>query len=47
MKKAPQVAAVSEPGPFTLKDIYDDSIESLVSDVYQRDYMMFGFSRWA
>ncbi|ASM73867.1 MULTISPECIES: sulfotransferase family 2 domain-containing protein [Roseobacteraceae] len=43
----PEVPQVSEPGPFTLKDIYDDSIESLASDVYQRDYMMFGFSRWA
>ncbi|MCR8828263.1 sulfotransferase family 2 domain-containing protein [Pseudosulfitobacter koreensis] len=43
----PQVPQAVEPGPFTLKDIYDDSIEALVSDVYQRDYMMFGFSRWA
>ncbi len=43
----PQVPQVTEPGPFTLKDIYDDGVETLVSDVYQRDYMMFGFSRWA
>ncbi|MBM2290737.1 nodulation protein NodH [Sulfitobacter pseudonitzschiae] len=47
VENVPQLPPVSEPGPFTLKDIYDDSIESLVSDVYQRDYMMFGFSRWA
>ena len=47
VENVPQLPPVSEPGPFTLKDIYDDSIESLVSDVYQRDYMMFGFARWA
>jgi hypothetical protein len=29
-----------------LGDIYDDEIEALGADVYQRDYMMFGFDRW-
>lgn len=41
---APAQAASDQ--PFALSDIYDDEIESLVSEVYQRDYMMFGFKRW-
>jgi LPS sulfotransferase NodH len=32
--------------PFELSDIYDDEIEKLTSDAYQRDYMMFGFGSW-
>lgn len=32
--------------PFSLADIYDDDIEKLVADIYQRDYAMFGFGRW-
>jgi hypothetical protein len=32
--------------PFALEDIYDAEIEAMVSDVYQRDYMMFGFRPW-
>ena len=35
-----------EPGPFTLGDIYDDEIEALTAEAYQKDYMTFGFSRW-
>ncbi|MEH6645545.1 nodulation protein NodH [Sulfitobacter sp.] len=33
-------------GNHMLEDIYDDEIEALGADVYQRDYMMFGFGRW-
>jgi hypothetical protein len=33
--------------PFALSDIYDDEIEALVSDIYQRDYVMFGFGPWS
>lgn len=32
--------------PFALDDIYDDALEALVADVYQRDYLMFGFGPW-
>lgn len=32
--------------PYDLADIYDSEIESLAQDVYQRDYMMFGFTDW-
>ncbi|MEX0284678.1 MAG: nodulation protein NodH [Paracoccaceae bacterium] len=34
------------PGPFALDDIYDDALEALVSEVYQRDYLFFGFGPW-
>ena len=43
---SPAVSAGSEPGPFTLNDIYDDEIEALAADAYQKDYMTFGFFRW-
>ncbi|MFZ5963125.1 sulfotransferase family 2 domain-containing protein [Thalassococcus sp. BH17M4-6] len=32
--------------PFSLAEIYDDEIEQLARDAYQRDYLMFGFSDW-
>jgi hypothetical protein len=41
---APQSAAQDQ--PYALADIYDDEIEDLVSAVYQRDYIAFGFERW-
>ena len=44
--KAPKPSVATPQSPFDLSDIYDDEIEALVSDVYQRDYMMFGFKAW-
>ena len=35
-----------EQGEFGLGDIYDAALEELVADVYQRDYLMFGFAAW-
>lgn len=35
-----------EDDPVALADIYDDEIEKLVSEIYQRDYVMFGFEAW-
>lgn len=32
--------------PFSISEIYDDEIEALISDIYQRDYLMFGFKPW-
>lgn len=32
--------------PYGLDDIYDAELEELVAEVYQRDYMMFGFTTW-
>lgn len=43
---APEVGPAGLHGHFTLEDIYDEQIEALGADVYQRDYMMFGFGRW-
>lgn len=33
--------------PYALADIYDEALEAQVADVYQRDYMMFGFEAWS
>lgn len=42
----PEIEASSFHGTYALEDIYDDEIEALGADVYQRDYVMFGFGRW-
>ncbi|MEP1767321.1 MAG: nodulation protein NodH [Sulfitobacter sp.] len=42
----PAVEQASLHGAFALEDIYDAQIEALCADVYQRDYMMFGFGSW-
>jgi hypothetical protein len=33
--------------PFALAEIYDSEVEELVSAVYQRDYIAFGFGPWS
>lgn len=43
---APVPEADDHGGPFALSDIYDGDIESRASEIYQRDYMMFGFRAW-
>ena len=42
----PRFSDVENDQPFTLAEFYDDEIEALAEDAYQRDYMTFGFSRW-
>ena len=42
----PPFTEAAETEPFALREIYDDDIETLVADVYQRDYMSFGFKSW-
>jgi len=32
--------------PYTLADVYDPELETLAQDVYQRDYVMFGYQDW-
>ncbi|SEO08519.1 Sulfotransferase family protein [Salinihabitans flavidus] len=32
--------------PFALDDVYDDEVESRVAEIYQRDYLLFGFGPW-
>ena len=39
-------APPADDAPVPLADYYDEAVESAVRDVYQRDYMMFGWSRW-
>ena len=43
---APRIEPSAFHGVHALEDIYDDEIEATGADVYQRDYMMFGFDRW-
>ena len=42
----PDISVSSEVGPFGLNDIYNEQIEDKVAEIYQRDYMMFGFKSW-
>jgi len=44
---APDIVSAPDDTPYSLDAIYDDSIEKMVKDIYQRDYLMFGFDRWA
>ncbi|SLN33079.1 sulfotransferase family 2 domain-containing protein [Roseisalinus antarcticus] len=41
------VPGETDPNRARLEQIYDGEIESLVRDIYQRDYMGFGFGTWA
>ncbi|MCW9043921.1 MAG: sulfotransferase family 2 domain-containing protein [Pseudopelagicola sp.] len=45
-RDAPEPNQVMTDAPFALEDVYTDKIEDLVSDIYQRDYLNFGFDRW-
>ncbi|HBS48834.1 MAG TPA: nodulation protein NodH [Rhodobacteraceae bacterium] len=42
----PMIEPVSDEAPHALTDIYDAELEALVADIYQRDYVMFGFGPW-
>lgn len=43
----PDPQPVATRAPFALAQIYDDRIEALAREAYQRDYDMFGFDDWA
>ena len=45
--KPEKPARAGDEVPVALSQIYDDEIEQIVSEVYQRDYMMFGFKPWS
>jgi hypothetical protein len=45
-RDTPRIAPAGSHGPYALADFYDDEVEALGAEVYQRDYMMFGFDRW-
>ncbi|MEM1373702.1 MAG: sulfotransferase family 2 domain-containing protein [Pseudomonadota bacterium] len=36
----------ADPSDVPLEDVYDQEVEAAVRDVYQRDYMSFGFGPW-
>ena len=46
-KTIPVLADAPEAAPIPLADIYDEEIEALAADAYQRDYINFGFATWA
>lgn len=46
ISNVPPLPAAKPDQPYDLIDIYDDEIEALAKEAYQRDYMMFGFTRW-
>jgi len=43
---APELPQTQPDHPFALQDFYDEDVEAAVRDVYQRDYMMFGYRAW-
>lgn len=43
----PAPATAERDAPFALAEIYNEEIEALAEQVYQRDYMIFGFGAWA
>lgn len=45
-RPAPDWRPAADPAPYALADIYDNEIEALVANAYQRDYMIFGFGPW-
>lgn len=42
----PEPDRITEDTPYALASIYDAEIESKAQDVYQRDYLMFGYGNW-
>ncbi len=42
----PMPDTAPDDAPFTLAEIYDETLETLAEDAYQRDYMQFGFGGW-
>jgi len=44
--ECPRYEAPNPDHPVLLSEIYDGEVEAAVRDIYQRDYMMFGFSAW-
>lgn len=46
LSTAPNFTPKPADTPFSTADIYDEEIEAICQDVYQRDYMIFGFESW-
>ncbi|MGJ8627259.1 MAG: nodulation protein NodH [Sulfitobacter sp.] len=45
--EVPELPDCQPQQPIALAEVYDDEIEKLTAQAYQRDYVTFGFSRWA
>lgn len=45
-RDVPPLPETAPDAPFTLAEIYDDSVEAATQAAYQRDYMLFGFGPW-
>ncbi|MEL0436943.1 nodulation protein NodH [Phycobacter sp. K97] len=43
---APVFRKAEPTGPYGLEDIYDADLEQVISTIYQRDYLVFGFGPW-
>ncbi|MEL7281562.1 MAG: sulfotransferase family 2 domain-containing protein [Pseudomonadota bacterium] len=43
----PEVETLADEAPYALADIYDEELEALAAQIYQRDYMLFGFESWS
>ncbi|MFY0595035.1 MAG: nodulation protein NodH [Cognatishimia sp.] len=46
LETAPNFTPYQPETPHSISDIYDTEIERMCQDVYQRDYVIFGFDRW-
>lgn len=44
--RPPKVSPSPVDAPYALSEIYDDQLEEAAAQVYQRDYMLFGFREW-
>ncbi|WP_037314639.1 hypothetical protein [Ruegeria halocynthiae] len=42
----PALGKVAPDTSYTLSDIYDEKLEALAAEAYQRDYLQFGFGDW-
>ncbi|MCB2135828.1 MAG: nodulation protein NodH [Rhodobacteraceae bacterium] len=47
LKKWPTFSHLVDEGPIPLGEIYSEDLERVARDAYPRDYMTFGFGRWA
>ncbi len=45
-KNVPKISVEPADAPYALSEIYDEEIEGIAAQVYQRDYMLFGFKAW-
>ncbi|MDO6484929.1 MAG: sulfotransferase family 2 domain-containing protein [Shimia thalassica] len=47
VENPPEITDTEPDTPYALSEIYDDEIEALAEEAYQRDYLLFGFGKWS